>query len=60
MEYIDRNPGNSDRACRKRWKENLPKKRREGKKKWRQRTWSPVFVGWADQGKIDTIHIHIL
>lgn len=30
------------------------------KKKWRQRTWSPVFVGWADQGKIDTIHIHIL
>lgn len=33
MEYIDRNPGNSDRACRKRWKENLPKKRREGKKK---------------------------
>jgi len=27
--------------------------RREGKN-WRQRTWSPVFVGWADQGKIDT------
>ena len=26
MEYVDRNPGNSDRACRKRWKENLPKK----------------------------------